>query len=155
MSITHGPHSYVDPDHEEFFGPDVEIGSFTSIANGVVFCGSMNHEWIAHRESVSTFMFRERWKDVQFDYFTGAGVKRGPITIGSDVWIGRDVLIMDGVTIGDGAIIGARAVVAKDVPPYAIVVGNPGRVVKYRFTPEQIATLKQVLATIGNGTQIF
>ncbi|SHF98017.1 hypothetical protein SAMN05444339_1332 [Loktanella atrilutea] len=53
--------------------------------------------------------------------------------IGSDVWIGYGAYIKNGVTIGDGAVIGARSVVTKDVPPYAIVVGHPARVIKYRF----------------------
>ncbi|MBQ3442771.1 MAG: CatB-related O-acetyltransferase [Selenomonadaceae bacterium] len=60
------------------------------------------------------------------------------IIIGNDVWIGQGVTIMGGVKIGNGAVIGARAVVAKDIPPYAIAVGNPARVVKYRFDEEMI-----------------
>lgn len=54
------------------------------------------------------------------------------IAIGNDVWIGAHATILKGVTIGDGAVIGAGAVVTKDVPPYAIVAGNPARVIKYR-----------------------
>ena len=49
---------------------------------------------------------------------------KGDVVIGNDVWIGKDALILSGVTVGDGAVIGARSVVAKDVEPYAIVVGN-------------------------------
>ena len=58
---------------------------------------------------------------------------RPETVIGNDVWIGTGVYIKDGVTIGDGAIIGAHSVVTKDVPAYAIVVGNPGTVLRYRF----------------------
>lgn len=61
--------------------------------------------------------------------------------IGNDVYIGDDVFIMDGVTIGDGAMIGAGAVVTKDIPPYAIAVGVPARVIKYRFDPDTIEAL--------------
>jgi virginiamycin A acetyltransferase len=65
------------------------------------------------------------------------------ITIGNDVWIGRNVLILPSVTkIGDGAIIGAGAVVTKDVPDYAVVVGNPAKVIKYRFTEEDQRRIK-------------
>jgi virginiamycin A acetyltransferase len=61
--------------------------------------------------------------------------------IGNDVWIGASVYVKDGITIGDGAIIGAHSVVTKDVPPYAIVVGNPARVLRYRFADAMIERL--------------
>ncbi|MCF7560323.1 hypothetical protein L3X39_06690 [Sabulilitoribacter multivorans] len=64
-----------------------------------------------------------------------------PITIGNDVFIGMNVTILDGVTIGDGAIIGAGAVVSKDIPPYAIAVGNPIKILKYRFNQDTIDKL--------------
>ena len=60
------------------------------------------------------------------------GVKRGGIVIGNDVWIGTNAIVLDGVEVGDGAIIGAGAVVTRDVPPLAIAVGNPARVVATR-----------------------
>lgn len=64
-----------------------------------------------------------------------------PVTIGNDVWIGHQVIIKSGITIHTGAIVGAGAVVTKDVPPYAIVAGNPAKIIKYRFKPEVIDTL--------------
>lgn len=67
-----------------------------------------------------------------------------PVTIGNDVWIGLNAVIMDGVTIGDGAIVGAGAIVTHDVPPYAIVLGIPARVVRYRFDEETIRRLLRV-----------
>jgi virginiamycin A acetyltransferase len=60
------------------------------------------------------------------------------------VWIGRDAVLLADCEIGDGAIVGAFAVVAKDVPPYAVVVGNPATVMKYRFDPETIAALRRI-----------
>lgn len=63
------------------------------------------------------------------------------IEVGHDVWIGYRAIILDGVKIGDGAAIAAGSVVTKDVPPYAIVGGVPAKVIRYRFSPEQIAKL--------------
>lgn len=68
-------------------------------------------------------------------------VQGSTIVIENDVWIGHRAYIRPGVTIGTGAIIGAYAVVTRDVPPYAVVVGNPGRVVRYRFDEALIARL--------------
>ena len=66
-------------------------------------------------------------------------VERKRVIIGNDVFIGMSVTILDGVTVGDGAVIGAGAVVSKDIPPYAIAVGNPVQIIRYRF-PEHIRT---------------
>ena len=64
--------------------------------------------------------------------------------MGHDVWIGRSAIILPGVSIGDGAVVGAGAVVTKDVPAYAVVVGNPARVIRYRFSDALVARLRAV-----------
>lgn len=64
-------------------------------------------------------------------------------TIGNDVWLGANTNIKGGLTIGDGAIVGAGAVVTKDVPPYAIVAGVPARIIRFRFTEDQIVRLQR------------
>ena len=64
-----------------------------------------------------------------------------PVTIGNDVYIGHGAFIRPGVTIGDGAIVGASAVVVKDVPPYAVVAGNPAVIKKFRVPPRLIGPL--------------
>lgn len=69
--------------------------------------------------------------------------KPAPV-IGNDVWIGINAVIMRGVTIGDGAVIGANAVVSRDVPPYAVVGGNPARHIRDRVPPEQAAALQRI-----------
>ena len=66
------------------------------------------------------------------------------IYIGNDVFVGANVTILDGVRIGDGAVIGAGAVVSKDIPPYAVAVGCPIKVIKFRFSPENIEKLLSV-----------
>jgi len=70
--------------------------------------------------------------------------ERKPIRIGNDVYIGANVIVLDGTTINDGAVIGAGAVVSKDIPPYAIAVGCPIKVIKYRFNQNQIDELLRI-----------
>ena len=74
--------------------------------------------------------------------------------IGNDVFIGANVTVLDGVTIGNGAVIGAGAVVAKDIPPYAIAVGVPATVVKYRFDGETVVKLLKRKWWEGNSEQL-
>ncbi len=69
---------------------------------------------------------------------------KGPVSIGHNVWIGDNVIILSGVTIGNGAVIGAAAVVTKNVPAYAIAVGNPARVIGQRFADHIIAQMEHI-----------
>jgi len=77
---------------------------------------------------VSSFPFYEL-----YGIGTPSAFSKGNVHIGNDVWIGANVSIMNAVSIGTGAVVAAHTVLTKDVPPYAIVAGNPGRIVKYRF----------------------
>ena len=77
-------------------------------------------------------------------HITGHPSSKGDIVIGNDVWIGYQSCILSGVTIGNGAIIGAKSVVTKDVPPYAIVAGNPAKFIRYRFPQETIDKLENL-----------
>ena len=74
--------------------------------------------------------------------YRGAEVSSGRILIGNDVWIGAGVQILSGVKIGNGAIVGAGSVVTRNVPPYAVVAGNPARVIRYRFSDETIERIQ-------------
>lgn len=66
------------------------------------------------------------------------------MVIGNDVWIGVNACVLSGVRIGDGAVVGACSVVTRDVPPYAIVAGNPARLVRKRFDDETIEELLKI-----------
>lgn len=101
--------------------------------------GAANHRL----NSISTYPFNimnEKWAKNSTPHIKELPHK-SDIVVGNDVWIGHKATIMPGVKIGDGAIIGAYSVVTKDIPPYAIAVGNPVRVVKYRFDDEMIDLL--------------
>lgn len=118
------------------------IGSFCSIGSGAAFIMGGNQ---GHRSDwISTFPFF--WMpDVPF--FAGAenGFRRaGDTVIGNDVWIGSEAVIMPGVRIGDGAVIGTRSLVTRDVEPYAIVGGNPARLLRKRFGDADIARLLEL-----------
>jgi len=119
-----------------------EIGQFTSIAWNISI-GPFDHDY--KRPTMHDFLINDRYglkpKRVNFltDGFYEHFMKK--TRIGNDVWIGANAVIAKGLTVGDGAVIGANAMVTKDVPPYAIVVGNPGRILKYRFEKEVIDEL--------------
>jgi tetrahydrodipicolinate N-succinyltransferase len=74
--------------------------------------------------------------------------------IGNDVWLGNNVMIRAGVTIGTGAVVGMGSIVTKDVPPYAIVAGNPAKIIRYRFDEETIEKLLASKWWEKNGTVI-
>lgn len=115
------------------------IGSFCSIGSGAAFIMAGNQ---GHRSDwISTFPFF--WMS-QVPAFAGAenGFRpAGDTVIGNDVWIGSEAIIMPGITIGEGAVIGTRALVTRDVEPYAIVGGNPAKVIRKRFDDADIARL--------------
>ena len=67
-----------------------------------------------------------------------------PVTLGNDVWIGHGAVVLPGVSIGTGAAVGAGSIVTKDVPPFAIVVGNPARVLRLRFSEAVVAALLSI-----------
>lgn len=119
-------------------GTTLQVGNFTSISTGVkiVLGGEHRTDW------VTTFPFSVLWESARFR--SGHPKSKGDVLIGNDVWIGTDALITSGVKIGDGAVVGARAVVTRDVSPYAIVAGNPAKLVRLRFDVETIERLLTV-----------
>jgi acetyltransferase-like isoleucine patch superfamily enzyme len=105
----------------------LKIGNYCSISPGVQFLLGGEHQI----DSISTYPFKVKC----FGYKYEAGSK-GDIVVGDDVWIGTNAIICSGIKIGQGAIVAAGAVVTKEVPPYAVVGGNPAKVIKYRFNEQ-------------------
>jgi acetyltransferase-like isoleucine patch superfamily enzyme len=138
-----GKHTYgatkIKIDHYQGSESKVTIGSYCSIAKNVrIITGGIHPpEWIA------LFPFRIVW-GLEGAIKDGTPATKGPVTIGHDVWIGTNVTILSGVTVGHGSIILSGSVVTKDIPSYAIAGGVPAKVVKYRFSEDEIKILLKI-----------
>lgn len=117
-----GAHSYIG---NNSVINDTEIGAYCSIAPGVQI-GGMEHSI---------------WKTSTNAHLSDDCISGNITHIGADVWIAASSVIKQGVTIGQGAVVGANSFVNKDIPPYAIVVGSPAKIIKYRFNQEIIKKL--------------
>lgn len=105
---------------------NAEVGPYSSIAPHVQIGGLEHPYW---EFSTSTFLSDKSIREKTF--------------VGNDVWIGASAIIKAGINLGDGSVIGANSFVNKDVPPYAIVVGSPAKIVKYRFPNDTIKALEK------------
>jgi acetyltransferase-like isoleucine patch superfamily enzyme len=142
-AVTIGRYSYIDKLNLGTIDrrSRVVIGDFTSIAWDVTFFVRTNH----HTEWITTYPFEWfPWDDTVPRPTDPHADNPDNVTVGSDVWIGKGVSVLPGVTIADGAVIAADSVVTKDVRPYAVIAGNPGREVKRRFDDATVAYLLQV-----------
>ncbi len=118
----------------------LRIGAFVQIAQGVRFItASANHPM----RGLSTYPFRV-FDPATMAHYSSEVAERGDTIVGPDVWLGYEARVMPGVRIGAGAIVGATATVARDVPPYAVVAGNPARIVRMRFDEATIGRLLAV-----------
>lgn len=117
----------------------ISIGKFCSIADEVTIFGGGEHrtDWVTTFPLRIAFGLEGAWQD-------GIPATKGKTEIGNDVWIGYGATILSGVRVGDGAVIGAHALVAGDIPPYAVVGGNPARVLKLRFQQAVISRLLDI-----------
>ncbi len=131
--MTTGKHSKLAQTGSDI-SAQVTIGNYTSIGPYVQMHTRHDHACIADLKLVSTAQLSNYPKTNS----------REKIVIGNDAWIGRNAVLLGGITIGDGAIIGAFSVVAKDVPPFAVVVGNPAIIKRYRYDPDQIEKLLKI-----------
>lgn len=129
--------------HYDFIGDRLIIGRYSAIAADVRFImNGANHPL----SGISTYPFQifgSGW-EAGFDPEVYKSALKGDTRVGNDVWIGYRATMMPGVTIGNGAIVAAMSVVTGDVPPYAIVAGNPARVVRLRFQPDEVARLLRI-----------
>lgn len=132
--VTVGRHAYgYDADTFCVFmrNARIDVGAFCSIGPDVRILAGSEH--ITSR--ATTFPLNA----LLFDPAGGNAldaIDRGTTTIGNDVWIGLGAIVLSGIIVGDGAVIGAGAVVSRSVPPYAVVAGNPARILRYRFDEE-------------------
>mgnify|MGYP001043623144 CR=1 FL=1 len=144
-------HGHSFDDCARFLGPDegpdegfdrLIIGSFCSIGSGAAFIMAGNQ---GHRNDwISTFPFFWMSEVPEFAGAENGYLPAGDTIIGNDVWIGSEAIIMPGVRVGDGAVIGTRALVTRDVEPYAIVGGNPAKLIRKRFDEADIARLLEL-----------
>ena len=139
--------------HYDFIGDKLIIGKFCAIAKGIEFImNGANHRI----NSITTYPFNimgNGWEK-SAPFLTDLKLK-GDTIVGNDVWIGQNVTVLPAVHIGDGAIIGANSIVAKDIPPYSVAVGNPCEVKRKRFDEDLIEYLLQIKWWDWNSEKIF
>ena len=134
-----GDYSYVVNDSDIIYA---EIGRFCSIA-AQTRINPGNHP--LDRVALNHFTYRSSAYGLGADDASFFDWRRSfRVTQGHDVWIGHGAIVLPGISIGNGAAIGAGTVVTKDVPPFAVVVGVPGRVIRMRFTPDIVAALERI-----------
>ncbi|MEY9164189.1 virginiamycin A acetyltransferase [Sinorhizobium fredii] len=129
--------------HYDFVGDRLVIGRFCAVATGVQFIMNGANHALGGFSTFPFGIFPGAWRE-GFDPAAYATGHRGDTTVGNDVWLGMEATVLPGVTIGDGAIVAAKSVVTKDIPAYAIVAGNPARVVRMRFPAATVERLQAI-----------
>lgn len=139
--IDYGAHTYGIPILKDYVYDETRliVGKYSALSETSIVMLGGEHAM----DRVTTWPHRIVWR------MEGAGqdgipVHTGDTVIGNDVWLTQRTFVRSGVHIGDGAVVAAGAVVTKDVPPYAIVAGNPARVIRYRHTEEQRRALLEI-----------
>lgn len=118
----------------------LKIGKFCQIAQGVqLITATANHPM----DGISTYPFAI-FDPPRFMTYRSSLPRGKDTIIGNDCWIGRQATLLPGASLGNGVIVGAQAVVHGSVPDYAIVAGNPAKIIRMRFCDEEIATLNRI-----------
>jgi virginiamycin A acetyltransferase len=134
-NIEIGMYTYGGCFNASRIGAKTKIGRYCSFA-GNIWRFNGNHP--VEFRSTHPYFFKTKFGYVQEEMIT-----RSELVVGNDVWIGHSAFILPSVRrIGDGAVIGAGAIVTKDVPDFAIVGGNPAKIIKYRFSKDTIKKIK-------------
>jgi phosphonate metabolism protein (transferase hexapeptide repeat family) len=134
-----GDYSYVVNDADIIYS---EIGRFCSIA-AQTRINPGNHP--LDRVALNHFTYRSSAYGLGEDDVGFFDWRRSyRVTLGHDVWIGHGAIVLPGVSIGTGAAVGAGAVVTQDLPPFAVAVGVPARVLRFRFAPQIVAALQRI-----------
>jgi acetyltransferase-like isoleucine patch superfamily enzyme len=132
------------------------VGAFCSFAEGTDVVenhavGYISTHPFLYLGGIADTIREKRWDEWRGSeiYFEGVApkgenYKLKRIHVGNDVWLGKNVLITNSADIGNGVIAGAGAVITKDVPDYAVVAGSPARIIRYRYTQEQIIALNRI-----------
>jgi len=138
-TIAMGDFSYVYPAKILSWRTDdkLVIGKFCMFGHDVIILSGGEHDL----SKVTCYPIRRVFHKMSGNVDSSS---KGQITIGNDVWVGAGAIILSGVNIGDGAIVAAGAVVTKDVPAYSIVGGNPAKVIRFRFSEDQIEKLLSI-----------
>lgn len=118
----------------------IAVGKICAMAEDITFMLDLDHDYSAVAQGDPAVLLELEKKGLR----ARRTRRKGTIIIQNDVWIGHGATIMNGVTLRNGCVVAAESVVTKDVPPYAIVGGNPARVLKYRFDPETVAGLQKI-----------
>jgi len=135
-----------------------QIGQFCAISWGVT-VGPGEHDY--HRVTSHDFLYNPTYQLTENTTAAPYDRYSRPCILGNDVWLGANVTVLRGCTIGDGAVIGANATVTSDIPPYAIAVGSPARVIRYRFDADTVCRLQALrwwdlpLDTIAKHIAVF
>lgn len=114
----------------------IHLGKYCSLAERITFIVDLNHDYHSLIQGSVSFMDQTKVER--------RVPRKGSIFVGNDVWIGHGATIISGVRIHDGAVVAAESMVTKDVPPFAIVGGNPARIIGYRFEEEQRKELLEI-----------
>lgn len=135
ISVGNFSYGYINISYWGEENEGLVIGHFVSIAANVKFILGGNHK----SDLTSTFPFQKIT-----DKFPHVSYSNGRIIVEDDVWIGMDAIVLSGVRIGQGAVIAAGSVVVNDVEPYAIIGGNPAKLIRKRFSPDVIEALLRI-----------